>query len=126
MPTLAFRVTYRSLPDWLPTEVWPFDVAAIDGDDSSIAISEVGRGPVLLFYTGIGSFVWRDVMLRLSGDFRCIAVDPPGVGLSASIPRSVATLQRSARTVVAAIDALDLRDLTLVVHDSAGPAAFAA
>src|SRR5262249_4600732 len=98
----------------------------LDVEGSVVAVSETGRGPALMFYTGIGSFVWRDVMLRLSGDFRCIAVDPPGVGLSAPIPRSVATLQGSARAVGAAIDALDPRDLTLVVHDSAGPAAFAA
>src|SRR5262249_51906803 len=65
-------------------------------------------------------------MMRLSSSFRCIAVDPPGIGFSAPIPRSEATLERSARTVVAAIDALDLQDLTLVVHDSGGPPALAA
>ena len=51
----------------------------------------------------------RDVMVRLSTDFRCITVDPPGIGLSAPIPRTDATLQLSARAVAATIDALDLR-----------------
>jgi len=98
----------------------------LDVDGSTVAVTDVGRGPVLLFYTGIGSFIWRDVVLRLSNEFRCIVADPPGIGLSAAISRSAATLERSARTVIATIDALDLRELTLVVHDSGGPPAFAA
>jgi len=122
------RLSMRSLarPDWLPSDVWPFDTVALDVDRCAIAISEAGRGPVLLFYTGIGSFVWRDVMLRLSRDFRCVTLDPPGIGLSAPVPRTDVTLPRSARAVGAAIEALDLQDLTLVVHDTGGPPAFAA
>src|SRR5262249_1756898 len=126
MPTVAVRVTHRSLPDWLPAEVWPFNVVAIDSDDSSTAISEVGRGPVLLFYTGIGSFVWRDVMLRLSSDFRCITIDPPGIGPSGPAPRPALTLGSSSRAVQRVIQALDLRDLTLVLHDTGCPPALAA
>jgi pimeloyl-ACP methyl ester carboxylesterase len=126
MPTLAVHVTHRSLPDWLPAEVWPFDVAVMGSDDSSIAISEAGRGPVLLFYTGIGSFVWRDVILRLSSEFRCVVIDPPGIGLSGPAPRSALTLQSSARAVQQVIHALDLRDLTLVLHDTGCPPALAA
>ena len=113
-------------PAWLPADVWPFESHALDVDGSAVAVSEVGRGPVLLFYTGIGSFVWRDVMKQLSAEFRCITLDPPGIGLSAPVPRTHATLARSARAVVETIDALDLSDLTLVVHDSGGPPAFAA
>ncbi len=113
-------------PAWLPADVWPFETRMLAVEGPEIAVTDVGRGPALLFYTGIGSFIWRDVMLRLSGDFRCIAVDPPGIGLSARISRSDATLAHSAGAVVATIDALDLRDLTLVVHDSGGPPALAA
>jgi len=126
MAATELRLKPLGRPAWLPADVWPFETQALDVDGSVVAVSEVGRGPSLLFYTGIGSFVWRDVMTRLSGDFRCINVDPPGIGLSAPIPRSDATLARSARTVVATIDAFDLQDLTLVVHDSGGPPAIAA
>jgi len=106
--------------------VWPFEITTLDVDRSAIAISEAGRGPALLFYTGIGSFVWRDVMLQLSNHFRCITLDPPGIGFSGRIPRSEATLERSAQTVLAVIEALDLGDVILVAHDTGGPAAFAA
>jgi haloalkane dehalogenase len=115
-----------ALPAWLPRQVWPFETTQVDVDGSAIAIADAGSGPVLLFYTGIGSFVWRDVMLRLSADFRCVVLDPPGIGLSAPVPRSETTLARSSRAVAAAIQALDLRNVTLVVHDTGCPPALAA
>jgi pimeloyl-ACP methyl ester carboxylesterase len=110
----------------MPKEVWPFQPMAIDLDGASIAFSDTGRGPTLLFYTGIGSFVWRDVILALSGDFRCVVLDPPGIGLSSPVRRSATTLDNSARAVAAVIRVLDLRDMTLVIHDTAGPPAIAA
>ena len=121
-------VAMKSLPrpGWLPADVWPFETVALGVDQSIVAVSETGRGPALLFYTGIGSFIWRDVMMRLSADFRCITLDPPGIGLSSPVPRNEATLQRSARAVAVAIAAYDLHDLTLVVHDAGGPPALAA
>jgi haloalkane dehalogenase len=106
--------------------VWPFETTRFDVDGSGIAMSEAGAGPILLFYTGIGSFVWRDVMLRLSGDFRCVVLDPPGIGLSEPVARTATTLARSARAVDAVIEVLDLQNVTLVVHDTGGPPALAA
>jgi haloalkane dehalogenase len=113
-------------PDWLPADVWPFETAMLDVDGASIAVTETGRGPVLLFYTGIGQFIWRDVIRRLAPDFRCITLDPPGIGLSALVSRRQATLRNSATAVSAVIDAFDLDDFTLVAHDSGGPPSFAA
>jgi pimeloyl-ACP methyl ester carboxylesterase len=113
-------------PDWLPADVWPFETATLDVDRASIAVTEAGRGPVLLFYTGIGQFIWRDVIRRLAPDFRCITLDPPGIGLSAPVSRREATLRNSARAVSAVIDAFDLDEFTLVAHDSGGPPSFAA
>jgi len=113
-------------PDWLPSDIWPFETKAIDVDGSAVAVTDAGQGPTVVFYTGIGSFIWRDVMIQLSADFRCIAVDPPGIGLSAPIPRIEARLTRSARGVAAVLETLHLHDVTLVVHDTGGPAALAA
>ena len=115
-----------SAPELAPADVWPFDTTMIDAGGSAIAVSEAGQGPVLLFYTGIGSFIWRDVMVRLSSDFRCITLDPPGIGLSEPVPRADTTLRTSSCALSGVIGALGLTDITLVVHDSAGPPAFAA
>jgi pimeloyl-ACP methyl ester carboxylesterase len=126
MLTLAHDIAPLKLPAWLPSAVWPFEMSQLDVNGSAIAFADIGAGPALLFYTGVGSFVWRDVLLRLSADFRCVVLDPPGIGLSARVPRSATTLAHSANAVAGVIEALDLRDLTLVVHDSAGPPALAA
>ena len=129
MPQISRSLTRRetiAAPPWLPQSVWPFETTSLDLDGSPLAVVDVGRGPVLLFYTGIGAFVWRDVLLRLSSDFRCIAVDPPGIGLSAPVRRSSLTLENSARALAAVIHALDLNDVTLVLHDTAAPPGIAA
>jgi pimeloyl-ACP methyl ester carboxylesterase len=89
------RLRRANRPSWLPAEVWPFETGMIDLDGAAIAVTDIGRGPTLLFYTGIGSFVWRDVMMRLSNDFRCVVLDPPGIGLSSPVPRSITTLENS-------------------------------
>jgi pimeloyl-ACP methyl ester carboxylesterase len=124
--TVALAMTSLPRPGWLPHDVWPFKTMTLDVDRASIAVSEAGEGPVLLFYTGIGQFIWRDVITRLAPDFRCIPLDPPGIGFSAPVPRAEATLQNSAKAVGAVIDALDVRDFTLVAHDSGGPPSIAA
>jgi pimeloyl-ACP methyl ester carboxylesterase len=128
MTTLEARGRPRTLPRpaWLPEALWPFETLALDVDGSTVAVSDAGSGPALLFYTGIGSFIWRDVMRRLSADFRCLAIDPPGIGLSGPVPRSATTLAGSARAVDAALMAFDVDAVTLVVHDTGGPPAIAA
>jgi len=131
MPSLTHTDRIRALqqlplPTWLPPDLWPFETFALPVDGNRITVSVTGRGPVLLFYTGIGSFIWRDVMLLLSSTFHCVTLDPPGIGLSAPAPSDPISLERSSRAVDAVIQALDLCDVTLVVHDSGGPPAFAA
>jgi pimeloyl-ACP methyl ester carboxylesterase len=63
-----------------------------------------GSGPTLLFLHGspTWSFVYRDVIRSLRDEFRCIAVDYPGFGLSSagfdeSHPVWIVRRQRHAR-----------------------------
>jgi pimeloyl-ACP methyl ester carboxylesterase len=100
----------------------PFDTLMFDVDGSAVAFTDVGRGPVLLFvHTGLWSFIWRDLLVRLSRNFRCICLDAPGTGRSARPSGSVG-LEQSARAVTALIEHLELTELVLVVHDLGGPA----
>jgi len=106
--------------------VWPFQTMAMDVDGGKIAITDVGRGPVLLFvHTGLWSFIWRDVIARLASDFRCLCFDAPGTGRSGRLPMDRINLQTASKTTTAIIEALDLREITLVVHDLGGPAGIA-
>jgi pimeloyl-ACP methyl ester carboxylesterase len=113
-------------PGWLPESAWPWPTYALDHDTGRIAVTDVGKGPPLLFvHVGSWSFVWRDVLLRLRHDFRCVTVDAPGSGLS-DRTESAPTLARAGDAVTAVVDELQLRDLTLVAHDLGGPAGFLA
>lgn len=112
-------------PSWLPSAAWPWDTYALSDPRGRIAVTDIGQGPTLLFvHVGSWSFVWRDVLLRLHNDFRCVAVDAPGCGLSD--PAAAPTLAQAGEAVTAVIDALQLRDVTLVAHDLGGPAGFLA
>jgi pimeloyl-ACP methyl ester carboxylesterase len=113
-------------PSWLPSSAWPWPTHALDHDTGRIAVTDVGAGPALLFvHVGAWSFVWRDMVLRLQNDFRCVAADAPGLGLSDRV-ESAPTLAGAADAVTAVLDALQLRDVTVVAHDLGGPAAFLA
>lgn len=113
-------------PSWLPERVWPFETSCLDANGMRLAVTDVGDGPALLFvHTGFWSFVWRDVMMRLAPDFRCIALDSPGTGRNNRQTISETSLERASRAVTATIEALDLSELTLVFHDLGGPVAIA-
>ena len=82
-----------------------------------------GSGPPILFVHGTPthSFEYRHLIAALSTRFRCIAPDHLGFGQSAR-PQSFAyTPEAHARSCSEFVDALDLEDITLVVHDFGGP-----
>jgi len=125
--TLPVSLHRLQRPSWLPESTWPFDTSALEVDDSVIAVSEAGQGPVLLFvHVGTWSFIWRDLVMRLAPGFRCVFFDAPGTGQSHDGAAGALTLHQASRATTAVIDALDLKDLTLVIHDLGGPAALAA
>ena len=113
-------------PEWLPESEWPFKTFGLKSDGSTIAVTDVGQGAVLLFvHTGFWSFIWRDVILRLAPDFRCVCFDAPGTGQSDRLPASSISLDRASRALTDVIEALDLRNITLVFHDLGGPSGLA-
>ena len=123
-PELHKKVLAR--PNWLPESVWPFESFGLDLENSTIAVTDVGQGPTLLFvHTGFWSFIWRDVITRLQSEFRCICFDAPGTGRSERLPARDITLEKAARTLTGLIEQLDLRDITLVFHDLGGPSGIA-
>jgi pimeloyl-ACP methyl ester carboxylesterase len=113
-------------PAWLPEIVWPFQTSTLEVDRAKVAITDVGHGPVLLFvHTGFWSFIWRDVILRLVSDFRCICFDAPGTGQSDRLPTRSISLEKASRALTAVTQTLDLKDITLVFHDLGGPSGIA-
>ena len=108
-------------PDWLPEKEWPFALRCLDLDGEQIHYVDEGTGPTLLFvHAGMWSFVWRETIIRLRGRFRCVMLDLPGHGLSELGSNTIVSLQGHARILGQVCAALDLDDVTLVLHDLGG------
>lgn len=85
---------------------------------------EQGDGPPVLLLHGSSVAVdawltWFRLTPALAPRHRTIAYDQPGFGRSAMPPRYLDRLER-ARHAAALVDALDLRDLTVVGHSEGG------
>lgn len=76
----------------------------------------------LLFVHGnpTWSFAWRNLVRALSPEYRCVAVDHIGCGLSDKPQRHAYTLDQHIGNLSALIESLDLRNITLVAHDWGG------
>jgi haloalkane dehalogenase len=111
------------MTSWLDPTLYPFTPRRFSTSDGTMSYVDHGAGPPLLLVHGTPSwsFEFRAVIAQLGGQYRCVAPDHLGFGLSDK-PRA-APLDPAAHTerLVQLVQALDLRDITLVVHDFGGP-----
>ncbi|MEO1410637.1 MAG: alpha/beta fold hydrolase [Bacteroidota bacterium] len=110
-------------PRWLDPQLYPFSPNYLTLDAGRLHYLDEGEGEVLLFVHGTPtwSFLYRQLIRSLSGHCRCIAPDHLGFGRSEKPPQFSGTPQEHAQNLSALIRHLDLRDITLVVHDFGGP-----
>jgi haloalkane dehalogenase len=82
-----------------------------------------GTGPTVLFVHGTPtwSFEWRHQIRALSPRYRTVAVDLVGMGLSDRPTDFAYTPEAHSDALNEFVEKLDLRDITLVVHDFGGP-----
>lgn len=112
-----------TVPTWLNTDLYPFSHQFLPVEGGNMHYVEAGQGPILLFVHGTPtwSFLYRDFIKELSSDYRCIAIDHLGFGLSEKWDDSPGTPEWHANNLSIFIKELDLQDITLVVHDFGGP-----
>jgi haloalkane dehalogenase len=110
-------------PGWVDAELFPFVSRFVAIDGHTVHYVDEGDGPVLLMLHGnpVWSFVYRQVVAELRRDFRCVALDYPGFGLSTAAPGYGFLPAEHAAVVARFIDELALSDITLVVNDWGGP-----
>ena len=116
------------LPDFLRRQ-YPFRShwAQLPAAERMHYVDEGTGRPVLLLHGNpTWSFLYRKVIAALRQDggapLRCVAPDLLGLGLSDKPRRlSAHSLQRHGEAVLALVQALDLRDVLLVVQDWGGP-----
>ncbi|KAF1023663.1 MAG: Haloalkane dehalogenase [Paracidovorax wautersii] len=92
-----------------------YDVPALD---THIHTIEHGTGDPIVFIHGnpTSSYLWRHIFHRLRGRGRLLALDLAGFGQSGK-PDIAYTLENQQRYVDAWFDALDLKNVTLVLQD---------
>lgn len=104
-------------------EMYPFAEHSLAVDGGRVHYVDEGVGAPILFVHGTPSwsFEWRRVIAALSGDHRCVAPDHLGYGLSDHPAEWSYRPEDHAANLGWLVEALDLRDVTLVVHDVGGP-----
>jgi haloalkane dehalogenase len=119
-------------PAWVDGELYPFQDRWLPLEREGL-IHYIDEGPpegtpaagTLVFAHGTPtwSFEWRQLIRELRSSWRCVALDHLGFGLSERPMDAEYTPEAHARRFRAWLDALELRDFTLVVHDFGGPIA---
>jgi cis-3-alkyl-4-acyloxetan-2-one decarboxylase len=106
--------------DW--RRLYPFAPHHIDVDGGRMHYVDEGAGKPVLFVHGnpTWSFYWRELITALAPTHRCIAPDHIGCGLSDKPQDWPYRLDGHIRNLEALVLSLDLRDITLVVHDWGG------
>ena len=107
--------------------LYPFESRWFDGRSGRMHYIDEGHGPPIVFFHGnpTWSFLYRNVITRLRGQFRCIAMDYLGFGLSEHPDDFGYTVEEQAAAVGELIDHLGLNDFITMGQDWGGPISMA-
>ncbi|MDX2065117.1 MAG: alpha/beta fold hydrolase [Fimbriimonadaceae bacterium] len=103
--------------------LYPFNGRWHRGPDGRQHYLDEGSGdPVLMVHgTPTWSFMYRNLVLGLMDRHRCVAPDHLGHGLSDKPSNADYRPEAHAARLMDLVETLELRDITLVVHDFGGP-----
>lgn len=121
--TVSRSAMQPDFPPWVDRGEYPFATRRITlSGGEQIHGVDAGTGPVVLMVHGTPtwSFEWRHLIRALSPAHRCIAPDHLGFGLSDRPPGADYSPEAHAARLRELVVQLDLRDITLVVHDFGG------
>jgi haloalkane dehalogenase len=110
--------------DFTPSpEFFPFESRWFESSVGSVHYIDEGEGRPILFMHGNPdwSFLYRKLVSALKGEFRCVAVDYPGFGLSVHPKGYRYTAKEHAGIVGELVDHLDLQDFIVMGQDWGGP-----
>lgn len=116
----------RIRPAWVPDHLYPFESNFLDLEGHRLHYVDEGQGPTLLLLHGnpTWSFLYRHLIVRLRGRFRCVAPDYPGFGLSRARPGYDFRAASQAAVLAAFVERLDLRNVIAFGQDWGGPIGF--
>lgn len=116
-------MTGHTLPSWLDRSEYPFQSKFFKTPHGEMHYVDEGSGGVLLFLHGnpTWSFVYRKLIKHFRTRFRCVAPDYIGYGLSEKPYDASYLPQFHSENLASFIQALNLKNINLVVHDWGGP-----
>ncbi len=111
------------IPPWVDRREYPFEPLGLDVEGGRLSYVDEGEGaPIVMVHgTPTWSFMYRHLIRALSPRYRCVAPDHLGFGLSERPADWSYRPSDQARNLARLIEALDLKDITLAVHDYGGP-----
>lgn len=103
--------------------LYPFDSRWFDASVGRVHYIDEGAGTPILFCHGnpTWSFLYRHLVRQLRDQFRCVAVDYPGFGLSDRPEGYGYTIEEHARIVGEFVDHLGLDRFVVMGQDWGGP-----
>ena len=109
--------------NWINNKEYPFTPNFFKLPEGRMHYVDEGEGdPVVMVHgTPVWSFVYRNLIKDLSANYRAIAPDHLGFGLSDKPENWSARPADHARNLDELIKNLNLKNITLVVHDFGGP-----
>ena len=112
-------------PDWVSDDMYPFEsrfFATASGHRMHFVDEGTGEPIVFVHGNPAWSFEFRHAIRELRSEFRCVAPDHVGFGLSSrSTRREDHHPESHARRFAELLDHLELRDITLFMNDWGGP-----
>jgi haloalkane dehalogenase len=108
---------------WIDRTAYPFDHKTLEVDGGRMHYVDEGSGEPIVFIHGssVWSFLYRNNIRDIRQEYRCIAPDQLGFGLSEKPSGWGYSFAEHAQNLAALVDHLALQRITLVVHDVGGP-----
>lgn len=108
---------------WVDRTLFPFESKWFDVDHKTLHYIDEGSGEPVVFVHNFPtwSFLYRDIIKGLSANFRCIAVDNLGFGLSDKPAAYSYCPEKMADYLASLIQELDLQNVTLVTSGIGTP-----
>ena len=113
----------KQKPDWLDVNLYPFKEQYFQTDAGYMHYIDEGKGrPIIMLHGNpTWSFMYRDLIKKLSKSYRCIAPDYLGFGLSDKPYKYAYKPKQHAKNIEQLINHLGLKNVILMVHDWGGP-----
>jgi haloalkane dehalogenase len=112
-----------AVAEWVDRTLYPFEPNWFEVDHKTLHYVDVGQGDPVVFVHGLPtwSFMYRDMIQGLKLNYRCIAVDNMGFGLSQKPSSCTYRPEKMAEYLSELIRKLDLQNITFVVNGMGGP-----